>query len=103
MLVKFDSPVGTLMMFDDVARQCLQLMGHSGTVPSAITEEDVPDALARFEQALKFMQAEKNTSRHGQGESQRVPFKHRALPLSELLRRAATSRVAIQWAYLLPR
>ena len=36
MLIKFDSKVGTLTMFGEPALQLIRMMGHSGTVPSAI-------------------------------------------------------------------
>ena len=52
MLVNFDSKVGALTMFGDVAVQLLKLMGHSGTVPSAILAPDIPAALDRLKRAL---------------------------------------------------
>ena len=52
MLIKFESEAGNLTMFDDVAVPILKLMGHSGTVPSAIMPEDIPPAVARLKAAL---------------------------------------------------
>ena len=54
MLVTFRTKrYANITMFGDVAKQLLELMGHSGTVPSAIKTEDVPAALARLESAIE--------------------------------------------------
>lgn len=37
-----------ITMFGDVALTLLKMMGHSGTVPSAILAADVPAALSRL-------------------------------------------------------
>ena len=48
MLVTFHTKAyANITMFGDVAKQLLELLGHSGTIPSAIKAEDVPAALAR--------------------------------------------------------
>ena len=52
MLVRFDSDVGGFTMFGDIAVQLLKMMGHSGTVPSAIVAKDIPPALKRLQAAL---------------------------------------------------
>jgi len=38
--------------FGDVAVTLIKMMGHSGTVPSALLAEDVPAALARLKAAV---------------------------------------------------
>ena len=49
MLVTFSCPVyADITMFGDVAVRLLKMMGHSGTVPSAIVAADVPAALERL-------------------------------------------------------
>ena len=53
MLVKFQTKSqATITMFGDVAVTLIKLMGHSGTVPSALLAEDVPAALARLKVAV---------------------------------------------------
>lgn len=48
MLVTFSTKVyADITMFGDIALVMLKMMGHSGTVPSAIRAEDVPVALLR--------------------------------------------------------
>ena len=53
MLIQFDSKAGRLTMFGDIAVHLLKLMGHSGTVPSAILAADIPAAVQRLEKALE--------------------------------------------------
>lgn len=53
MLVRFRTPTfGNITMFGDVAIQLLRMMDHSGTIPSAISPEDIPEALQRLREAL---------------------------------------------------
>lgn len=104
MLVKFDSPAGSLFMFDHVAQRCLELMGHSGDIPSAVDDRDLPKVLARFERAVDELpspmpeQIEVATSR-----GLVVPLQYRALPLLDLMRRASNRHTYVQWAYVLPK
>ena len=53
MLVTFDSDVGGFTMFGDAALKLLKMMGHSGTVPSAILAKDIPAALARLQAGME--------------------------------------------------
>jgi hypothetical protein len=58
MLVTFRTAAyADLLMFGDSAVHLLKLMGHSGTVPSALVAEDVPAALERWRTALAVHQA----------------------------------------------
>jgi uncharacterized protein DUF1840 len=100
MLVKFDSKVGTLTMFGDAAVQLLKLMGHSGTVPSAILAPDIPAALARLRGALEQgaslppAAADEEDRREGRTP---VSLRHRAYPLIDLLERAAKNGADVMW------
>ena len=101
MLIKFQSEVGTLTMFDDVAVPLLKLMGHSGTVPSAIMPEDIPTAVARLKAAVSAHpdapapEAPKSSVQE-EGELP-VSLKQRAFPLIELLERAAKRECEVVW------
>lgn len=54
MLVKFSSDAyENIVMFEKVARQLLTMMGHSGEIPGALTDDLIPDALARLQLALE--------------------------------------------------
>ncbi|HUQ51090.1 MAG TPA: DUF1840 domain-containing protein [Gammaproteobacteria bacterium] len=105
MLVTFHTKAyGDITMFGDVAKQLLGLMGHSGTIPSAIKAEDVPDALARLESALAQRQAadaaeaRKDVDNRDAPEAPRkVTLSQRAVPLRDLLRAAAAKKTDVMW------
>jgi hypothetical protein len=99
-LVHFDSEVGGLTMLGDIAVQLLKLMGHSGTVPSAILAADIPAALARLEQALAQSPTPAAAGDGGDeardGEP-RVSLQQRAYPLVQLLKAAAKRECDLMW------
>src|SRR3954454_13659999 len=103
MLIKFKSDAyADIIMFGDVAQQLLKMMGHSGTVPSAILAEDVPAALDRLRRAIETQKAAatKNGSEEKSGndrEDQSVSLAYRALPLIELLTAAAKKKRDVMW------
>jgi hypothetical protein len=98
MLIKFDSKVGALTMFGDVAQQLLKLMGHSGTVPSAILAPDIPAAVERLERALAAgVQSPAAGSVETDEEAAPVSLRQRAFPLLELLKRAAAKQADVMW------
>lgn len=101
MLVTFHSPsYADITMFGDVAIKLLQLMGHSGSVPSAILAEDIPDVLERLKQAIKKMEDEepsKETQNSKDGCENRVSLTHRALPLIALLEAAVADKCDVMW------
>jgi hypothetical protein len=95
MLVRFDSRVGGFTMFGDVAVELLKLMGHSGTVPSAILARDIPRARARLEGAVAASPAgEPGEDEDGQP---KVSLRQRAHPLLDLLERAAKADSDVLW------
>ncbi len=68
MLVTFKSDAyADIMMFGDAALRLLKMMGHSGTVPSAILAEDVPAALDRLKRAIEEGKSGSQESAHGVG------------------------------------
>jgi len=102
MLVKFQSKsYATITMFGDVAVTLIKMMGHSGTVPSALLAEDVPGALARLKAAVAKHSNDPldpyDGSLRGDDDGQSVSLAHRALPLIELLTAAATARENVMW------
>jgi hypothetical protein len=86
-------------MFGDVAVRLLKLMGHSGTVPSALLAEDVQAALERLEAAVEageqLPEPEENAQRDDDEPAVSLP--HRALPLIELLKAAAKAKCNVMW------
>ncbi len=105
MLVTFHTKAyANITMFGDVAKQLLELMGHSGTVPSAITAEDVPAALARLAAAVEQRRAaeaadapQDDRGRDDHDAPRKVTLSQRAVPLLELLRAAAADKAGVMW------
>jgi hypothetical protein len=102
MLVTFrTNAYANITMFGDVAKKLLELMGHSGTVPSALKAEDVPAALARLESAIAAQKpAERQLDTAAQDDADApatVALSKRALPLIELLRAAAAQKADVIW------
>jgi Domain of unknown function (DUF1840) len=100
MLVQFDSDVGGLTMLGDTAVQLLRLMGHSGTVPSAILSTEIPAAVEKLERALA--QSEPTAPSEGGDDDEherepRVSLRQRAYPLIQLLKAAAKQGCNLTW------
>ena len=94
MLVKFDSKVGGITMFGDIAVTLLKAMGNSGTVPGALLAPDIPAALERLKAAVGEAPA-KDAS--GDREEPKVSLRQRAFPLIDLLERAAKAQADVLW------
>ena len=108
MLVTFRTKAyANITMFGDVAKELLALMGHTGTVPSAIKAEDVPAALARLEAAMRERKAaeaaeaaeepKQDRGRDDYDAPRKVTLSQRAVPLLELLRAAAAKKADVMW------
>lgn len=102
MLVTFRTKhYANITMFGDVAKQLLELMGHSGTIPSAIKAEDVPATLARLQAAIEQRRgsdaaAVENRTDDDDG-PRHITLALRAGPLLELLRAAAANNNDVMW------
>lgn len=101
MLVTFQTKAyANITMFGEVAKQLLKLMGHSGTVPSAIAAEDVPNALEKLRKAVAALppnEKEPGKADQPSGEPPRVGLAQRAYPLLKLLEAAAAESCAVSW------
>ncbi len=88
MLVTFSCPAyADITMFGDVAVRLLILMGHSGTVPSALLAEDVLAALERLEAAVetdKQLPKPKESTKE-EDDKPAITLSHRALPVIKML------------------
>ena len=97
MLLTFKSDAyADITMFGDVAQQLLKMMGHSGTVPSAMMSEDIPAALSRLNAAINATKKSTPVKDMGTGEV-RVSMSHRALPLINLFSAAAKQNKNVIW------
>jgi len=99
LLVTFSCPAyADITMFGDVALQLLKMMGHSGTVPSALSAEDVLPALERLEAAVVVKeQSAGPEEEEDDDDDPPVSISHRALPLIELLKAAAKVECSVMW------
>jgi hypothetical protein len=100
MLVTFRTKAyANITMFGDVAVKLLKMMGHSGTVPSAMVADDVPAALERLKQAVAAEKASAAEAPDAEADAEepRVTLVHRALPLIELLEAAAAKHCDVIW------
>ena len=101
MLVTFHSrSYADITMFGDVAVKLLQLMGHSGTVPSAIMADDIPAALERLKKAVKEAAEMEPVGENPAGKDceKKVSLAHRAMPLIKLLEAAAAEQCDVMWS-----
>lgn len=97
MLVTFTTKAyADITMFGDVAVTLLKMAGHSGTIPGAIREEDVPAALMRLRTAIETQQPAESSGDKDGGEAP-VSLRNRALPLIELFAAAAKEKTYISW------
>ena len=94
MLVKFDSKVGGLTMFGDIAVTLLKAAGNSGTVPGALLAKDIPPALQRLKAAVAAAPAKESDT---DGRESDVPLARRAYPLVDLFERAAKEGADVLW------
>jgi hypothetical protein len=97
MLIHFNSSSGEFTMHGEVAIALLKLMGHSGTVPSAILAADIPAAVARLRDGLKHAPPPPPAQDEEDGDPEYVPLQRRAVPLIELLENAAKDGADVVW------
>jgi len=104
MLVTFQTKAfADITMFGDVAIKLLGMMGHSGTVPSALSAPDVAPALAQLKEALAAHKVANPDDEAVGDEFQGDPIERpvglaqRAFPLIELLTAAAADEETVMW------
>jgi hypothetical protein len=97
MLVTFSTDAyADITMFGDVAIKLLKMMGHSGTVPSAVMAEDIPAALNSLNAAINAAngaEPDNSTDTDEPG----VSMSNRAIPLVNLLQAAAKAKTNVMW------
>ncbi|CAA6825301.1 MAG: Unknown protein [uncultured Thiotrichaceae bacterium] len=101
MLVKFTSKsAASVSMFEKDAVRLMKLMGHSGTIPSAVRDKDVAEKLATLESALQGDLTDLvDDSAQSEDDEPPIPIDRRAYPLIELLRTAAATKENVSWDY----
>lgn len=97
MLVTFTTKAhANITLFGDVALALLKMMGHSGTIPSAILAEDIPAALSRLTAAVEAGKATQPVD-DPNADEMAVSMVHRARPLIDLLAAAAREGCDVMW------
>jgi len=104
MLINFQSPAAAdVLMFEQVARELLSLMGRKDQVPSAMYPEDVPWALSKLRNAVAEMPDDYGTEDDADSDDddpgESIGLKVRAIPLIELLEASARKQAHVMWDY----
>lgn len=104
MLVTFRTKnYADITMFGDIAVRLIRMTGHSGTVPSAISADDVPAALDSLKAELAAFKAANPDDEsigddfEGDAIERPVGLAQRAFPLIELLESAAAGGNPVMW------
>jgi len=102
MLITFETKAyANITMFGDVAKKLIKYMGHSGSVPSAIRAEDLPQALDKLKAAVqREVQETQQDGSDGDSspdEEAHVGVDKRAKPLIELLEAAIERNTDVMW------
>ncbi len=99
MLITFRSKAaGNITMFSNVAMTLLKMTGHSGTVPGAFSESDIPHALASLRTILDTAAGKTETDlAHDDGSTERVSLQQRAYPLIQMLAAASADGGSVTW------
>jgi hypothetical protein len=99
MLVTFESKVGRVTMFGDVALQLLRMMGNSGTVPGALLARDIPAALEKLERALAAEAAPASPEPEDEEEEkkEKPSLRVRAFPLIALFKDSLKHGCDVLW------
>lgn len=105
MLVVFTNKAGgTVEMFEDVALDIIKLMGRREAVPSAISAEDLPDALSSLEGSLAELNEVEDTDLEEAVEEEEtgkkvVGLHTRAYPLIELIQHSIQDESFLMWDF----
>ena len=89
-----------IVMLEDVALELIRLLGHSGTVPGALTAEDLPQALANLRAglvAVSALAADRDSETDDEERAPEVSSAHRALPLVAMLEGAIAEGNHVIW------
>jgi hypothetical protein len=97
MLITFESKVGRVTMFGDVALQLLRMMGNSGTVPGALLARDIPAAIEKLERALAAEAAPASPAEEEEEKKEKPSLRVRAFPLIALFKDSLKHGCDVLW------
>ncbi len=87
----------SITMFGDVAKKLLTLMGHTATVPGALTAEEIPNALSLLKKGLEQDKSSPDSPKNSYDEELPVSLKQRAFPLINMLEAAVKDNTNVLW------
>lgn len=97
-----------VMMFDDVAKRMMQLMGKEPAERGIVTVEQMPQAIARLRDAIAAdkaahagTEAPDTEPTPGGGQRAYVGLAQRALPLLQLLEYSLKDKTPVTWGVML--
>jgi uncharacterized protein DUF1840 len=101
MLITFESNAHTdVTMFAEIAESLIKMMGHSGTIPSAIAAKDIPAALESLKKGLQAddrKEVDDSENDDDDEDETDVSMSGRAFPLIEMLKAAERENQPIMW------
>ncbi|MFY9326683.1 MAG: DUF1840 domain-containing protein [Georgfuchsia sp.] len=108
MIVTFKSPAaGDVIMFGNVAKRMMEIMGKEATAKGIVTVPQLPEAIARLREAIAADKAQRaNLADEDQprseaaedgGKRDHVSLAQRAAPLLELLERSLKKSKPVVW------
>jgi len=105
MLIVFKAEgAADVMMFGDVAKALMAVMGKEATDRGVITVEQLPGAIERLRKAVardktepQVLEPERGPARENEEEQVHVRLTQRALPLIDLLEHARREEVPVLW------
>ncbi len=99
MLIQFSSSAtGDVLMFSDIAKKLLRLMGQSGNIPGGIAPDKIASALQQLQDAVTEQPAEADSDPDAEKDNEpQVGLATRAWPLIEMLKAAEREQVGIIW------
>lgn len=104
MLIRFSSiATESITMFGDDALLLIKMLGASGAIPGAISEENIPAALQGLRQQLqlhgKAVTTTANQAEEGDDSYHEPPITlaKRAGPLIKILEKAAAAKAPVMW------
>lgn len=105
MLVVFTNKSGgTVDMFEEVATDLIKLMGRRNAVPSAISAEDLPEALSTLNSALAELnnlntEEQEESDDDDESVTKSVGLSTRAHPLIELIQQSISDESFLMWDF----
>ena len=105
MLITFSCEVyKNVVMFGDVGRRLLDMMGYGGTLNGIIRVDDIASVRSRLRNALDHVSANQteqttanNNPNQDDDENSKVSLEHRAFPLFDMFDAAEKEKCDITW------